>query len=86
VAAGILSYEPTEADLGLMIKGTKLAAGIHFASEALRVMPMTFRSPSYTSLGQVDELDEIVHDNTDIGCTPRIRRAVTQSAATRQRV
>jgi len=28
---------------------------------------MTFRSLSYTSLGQVDELDEIVRDNTDIG-------------------
>jgi choline dehydrogenase-like flavoprotein len=62
-----LSYEPTEADLGLMIKGTKLAARIHFASDALRVMPMTFRSRSYTSLEQVDELDELVHDNTDIG-------------------
>ncbi len=62
-----LTYEPTEADLGLMIKGTKLAAKIHFAGGALRVLPMTFRSRSYTSLDQVDELDEIVHDNTDIG-------------------
>jgi choline dehydrogenase-like flavoprotein len=62
-----LTYEPTEADLGLMIKGTKLAARIHFASGALRVMPMTFRSRSYTSVEQVDELDEIVRDNTDIG-------------------
>jgi choline dehydrogenase-like flavoprotein len=62
-----LTYEPTEADLGLMIKGTKLAAKIHFASGARRVMPMTFRSRSYTSLDQVDELDEIVRDNTDIG-------------------
>ena len=62
-----LSYDPTEADLALMIKGTKLAARIHFASGALRVMPMTFRSRSYTSVEQVMELDEIVHDNTDIG-------------------
>jgi choline dehydrogenase-like flavoprotein len=62
-----LSYEPTAADLALMIKGTKLAARIHFASNASRVMPMTFRSRSYTSIEQVDELDEIVHDNTDIG-------------------
>jgi choline dehydrogenase-like flavoprotein len=30
-------------------------------------MPMTFRSRSYTSPEQVDELDEIVRDNTDIG-------------------
>jgi GMC oxidoreductase len=62
-----LSYEPTDADLKLMLKGTKLAARIHFASGAKRVMPMTFRSLSYTSLKQVDELDEIVRDNTDIG-------------------
>ena len=62
-----LDYEPAESDLKLLIKGTKLAARIHFASGALRVMPMTFRSLSYTSPEQVDELDEIVHDNTDIG-------------------
>jgi choline dehydrogenase-like flavoprotein len=62
-----LEYDPTEADLKLMIKGTKLAARIHFASGAKRVMPMTFRSCSYTSLEQVDELEEIVRDNTDIG-------------------
>jgi choline dehydrogenase-like flavoprotein len=62
-----LQYEPAESDLKLLIKGTKLAARIHFASGALRVMPMTFRSISYTSLEQVDELDDIVRDNTDIG-------------------
>jgi choline dehydrogenase-like flavoprotein len=62
-----LDYEPAESDLKLLIKGTKLAARIHFASGALRVMPMTFRSTSYTSLEQVDELDDIVRDNTDIG-------------------
>jgi choline dehydrogenase-like flavoprotein len=61
-----LTYDPSDADLALMLKGTKLAARIHFASGALRVMPMTFRSRSYTSLEQVDELDEIVRDNTDI--------------------
>jgi len=62
-----LDYEPADADLKLLIKGTKLAARIHFASGALRVMPMTFRSTSYSSLEQVDELDDIVRDNTDIG-------------------
>jgi choline dehydrogenase-like flavoprotein len=62
-----LEYDPTDADLQLMLKGTKLAARIHFASGALRVMPMTFRSRSYRSLEQVNELDEIVRDNTDIG-------------------
>jgi choline dehydrogenase-like flavoprotein len=62
-----LAYEPADSDLKLLIKGTKLAARIHFASGALRVMPMTFRSTSYSSLEEVDELDEIVRDNTDIG-------------------
>ena len=62
-----LTYEPTDADLALMLRGTKLAARIHFASGALRVMPMTFRSLSYTTEEQLDELDRIVHDNTDIG-------------------
>jgi choline dehydrogenase-like flavoprotein len=62
-----LDYEPTDSDLRLMIKGNKLAGRIHFASGALRVMPMTFRSISYTSAEQMEELDEIVRDNTDIG-------------------
>ena len=62
-----LDYVPTEADLKLMIKGTKLAARIHFASGAMRVMPMTFRSLSYSSLEEVDQLDDVVRDNTDIG-------------------
>ncbi len=62
-----LDYEPAESDLRLLLKGTKLAARIHFASGALRVMPMTFRSISYDSLDQVSELDDIVRDNTDIG-------------------
>jgi choline dehydrogenase-like flavoprotein len=62
-----LDYDPSDADLKLMIKGTKLAARIHFASKAQRVMPMTFGYRSYTSLEQLDELDEIVRDNTDIG-------------------
>lgn len=62
-----LEYEPAGSDLRLLIKGTKLAARIHFASGALRVMPMTFRSTSYSRLEEVNELDDIVRDNTDIG-------------------
>jgi choline dehydrogenase-like flavoprotein len=62
-----LDYEPSAADLKLLIKGTKLAARIHFASGALRVMPMTFRSISYRAPEELNELDDIVHDNTDIG-------------------
>jgi GMC oxidoreductase len=79
-----LTYEPTDADLKLMIKGTKLAGRIHFASGAKRVMPMTFRSLSYTSAEQLDELDEIVRDNTDIGLHtshPQGGNAVSQDPA-----
>jgi choline dehydrogenase-like flavoprotein len=61
-----LDYEPAPADLKLLIKGTKLAAKIHFASGAQRVMPITFAYRSYTSVEQVDELDQLVRDNTDI--------------------
>ncbi|MDP9189198.1 MAG: GMC family oxidoreductase, partial [Actinomycetota bacterium] len=61
-----LDYVPTDADLKLMLKGTKLAGRIHFESGATRVMPMTFRSLSYYSAKELDELDELVRDNTDI--------------------
>jgi len=61
-----LDYIPTEADLRLMIKGTKLAGRIHFVSDALRVMPMTFRSISYTSADQLDGLEDVIRDETDI--------------------
>jgi choline dehydrogenase-like flavoprotein len=61
-----LEYVPTEADLGLMLKGTKLAGRIHFASGATRVMPLTFRSLSFGSTEELDELDDVVRDNTDI--------------------
>jgi choline dehydrogenase-like flavoprotein len=61
-----LDYVPTDADLKLMVKGTKLASRIMFAAGARRVMPLTFRSLSYTDPKQVEELDELIVDNTDI--------------------
>jgi choline dehydrogenase-like flavoprotein len=61
-----LDYVPTEADLRLMVKGTKLAGRILFAAGAERTMPLTFRSLSYTSPEQLEDLDEVVRDNTDI--------------------
>jgi choline dehydrogenase-like flavoprotein len=61
-----LDYVPTDADLKLMVKGTKLAGRIMFAADAQRVMPLTFRSLAYTSAEQLDQLDEVVRDNTDI--------------------
>jgi choline dehydrogenase-like flavoprotein len=61
-----LDYVPTQADLQLLLKGTKLAGRIHFASGATRVMPMTFRSLSYSSADELDAIDDVVRDNTDI--------------------
>lgn len=61
-----LDYVPTEADLRLMVKGTKLAGRIHFASGATRVMPLTFRSLEYSAPEQLEDLDDVIRDNTDI--------------------
>jgi len=61
-----LEYEPTDGDLKLMIRGNKTAGRILLAAGARRVMPLTFRSLSYTAAEQLDELDEVVKDNTDI--------------------
>jgi choline dehydrogenase-like flavoprotein len=61
-----LDYTPTDADLGLIVKGSKLAGRILFAAGAERTMPLTFRSLSYTEPEQLEELDEVVRDNTDI--------------------
>ncbi|HKG17605.1 MAG TPA: GMC family oxidoreductase [Solirubrobacteraceae bacterium] len=61
-----LDYVPTDADLRLLVKGTKLASRILFAAGAERVMPLTFRSLSYSAPDQVEELDDLIRDNTDI--------------------
>ena len=53
-----------------------------FAAGAERVMPLTFRSLSYTSPEQVEELDDIVRTTPTSGSTPPTRRAATRSAAT----
>ena len=61
-----LDYIPTDSDLRLMIRGNKIAGRILLAAGAKRVMPLTFRSLSYTAPEQLEELDEVVRDNTDI--------------------
>jgi choline dehydrogenase-like flavoprotein len=61
-----LEYTPTESDLRLMVRGQKLAGRILLAAHAKRVMPLTFRSLSYTEPEQLEELDEVIRDNTDI--------------------
>ncbi len=61
-----LDYVPTESDLRLMTRGQKLAGRILLAAGARRVMPLTFRSLSFTEAAQLEELDEVIRDNTDI--------------------
>ena len=61
-----LDYVPSEQDLKLMVRGNKVAGRILLAAGATRVMPLTFRSLSYSAPEQLEELDEVVRDNTDI--------------------
>jgi len=61
-----LDYVPTDSDLKLMVRGQKLAGRILLAAGAQRVMPLTFRSLSYSAPEQLSELDEVIRDNTDI--------------------
>ena len=73
-------------DLKLLLKGTKLAARIHFASGALRVMPMTFRRRSYTSPNRSTSSTRSSGTTPTSGSTPPIRRAATPSAGIPRRV
>lgn len=61
-----LEYVPTESDIRLMVKGNKLAGRILLAAGADRVMPLTFRSLSYAEPEQLEELDELIRDGSDI--------------------
>jgi choline dehydrogenase-like flavoprotein len=59
-------YKPTDADLGRLVEGLKLAGEIYFAAGAERVMPATFQYESFTEPAQLARLDEIVTDSSDI--------------------
>ena len=59
-------YEPQEADLRRVIEGLKIAGRIYLKAGARRVMPATFAYHSFTNPEQLDQLDEIVKDSSDI--------------------
>ena len=61
-----LSYKPAKDDLDRLVRGLKLIGRIFLESGATRVMPTTFRYLEFTSPGQLDDLDRLVTDNTDI--------------------
>ena len=61
-----LDYEPHPEDLARLVTGLKLAGRIFLAAGAERVMPTTYRYLQYTDPDQLDELDSVVTDNTDI--------------------
>jgi choline dehydrogenase-like flavoprotein len=59
-------FDPTPEDLGRLLEGLKLAGRIYLRAGAKRVMPCTFAYHEYTKEEQLDELSEIVRDNSDI--------------------
>jgi choline dehydrogenase-like flavoprotein len=59
-------YEPTAADLRRLVEGVKLAGRIYLAAGAKRVMPATFQFHSFDEPEQLEQLDEIVTDSSDI--------------------
>jgi choline dehydrogenase-like flavoprotein len=61
-----IQYEPHPDDLARVVDGVKLAGRIYFAAGAERVMPSTFMYHEFRSEEELDRLDEIVRDNSDI--------------------
>jgi choline dehydrogenase-like flavoprotein len=59
-------YTPDPEDLRRLLAGLKLAGRVYLAAGAKRVMPATFEYHSFTRPDQLDLLDEIVTDSSDI--------------------
>jgi choline dehydrogenase-like flavoprotein len=59
-------FEPTQADLRELIQGLKLAGRIYLKAGARRVMPATFVYHEFREPDDLERLDEIVADNSDI--------------------
>lgn len=59
-------YTPDPEDLERLLAGLKLAGRIYFEAGAKRVMPATFEYHSFTHPDQLERLDEIVTDASDI--------------------
>jgi hypothetical protein len=59
-------FEPPDADLRELIEGLKLAGRIYLKAGARRVMPATFVYHEFREQKDLERLDEIVADNSDI--------------------
>jgi len=61
-----VEFTPSDRDLGLLIEGLKLAGRIYLEAGARRVMPATFVFHSFETEDELERLDEIVNDKSDI--------------------
>jgi choline dehydrogenase-like flavoprotein len=61
-----ITYRPSSQDLKSVVDGLKLTGRIFFEAGAIRVMPATHGWHAFTSAEELDGLDRIVRDNTDL--------------------
>jgi choline dehydrogenase-like flavoprotein len=61
-----LDYAPSRDDVRRLVEGVKLAGRIMLAAGALRVMPLTFAYTEFASSEELDRLDELVRDDSDL--------------------
>jgi choline dehydrogenase-like flavoprotein len=61
-----VDFKPTERDLRRLVQGLKLAGRIYLEAGARRVMPSTFAFHAFETESELERLDEIVTDPSDI--------------------
>jgi choline dehydrogenase-like flavoprotein len=61
-----ITFRPSPQDLKAVVEGLKLTGRVFFEAGAIRVMPATHGWHAFTSPDELDGLDQIVRDNTDL--------------------
>ena len=61
-----LRYTPAPDDFARIVTGIKLAGRIMLAAGATRVMPLTFAYHEFTTPEELERLDELVHDDSQL--------------------
>ncbi len=59
-------YKPTPRDLSRLLEGLKTLGRIYLAAGAMRVMPLTFQFREFRSERELERLDDLVRDSSDI--------------------
>ena len=59
-------YKPEPRDLARLLEGLKTVGRIYLAAGALRVMPLTFRFHEFRNERELERLDDLVRDASDI--------------------